>query len=298
MPTFFERLSTAANPSNDKAIKAAATATMAAGAALATGTAGATAAAVATSVVTAIGISVATGGLAIVGAGALLLTPTVLKVLRARQRGAAAKGDEISKDDASYQYWDCHMSRVAVVGVRGTGKSTLRQLLRSRHYAALGSTHSTEYYISELKGTPNKYAVILDTPGKRDTAGDQWNAARTANILIFVFDHFDTRDKGETEPRVDQARLQAHEVFAKEIFDLIKRTNMEGLNKVIFLMAKKDLWMKVSRVEVERWMINLKSRLIEEYSSVIPDPLLFIPFDRDSQNDLQLLVSEIRSAAK
>jgi hypothetical protein len=91
MPAFLERLSTAANPSNHKVIKTASIATMATGAALATGTAPATITAIAASAGAALGISIATGGVAIVGLGALLLAPTVLKVVRPRRRHAAGK---------------------------------------------------------------------------------------------------------------------------------------------------------------------------------------------------------------
>jgi hypothetical protein len=299
MPTFIERLSTAANPSHHKAVKSAAVATMGYGAAVATGTAGPLAG-LGTLLAGAVGVTAFTGGLGIVGVGALLLVPTVLKVVRPRIRRDATKTEEqLNEDAAAYQYWDCHMSRIAILGIRGTGKSTLRQLLRSRHYAALGSTQSSEYYICELKGTPEKYAIILDTAGKVDTAGDQWNAGKTANIVIFVFDHFDTRDMGNTEREVDKKRLEAHELFVREIFDRVRDTKMVGLRRVIFLMSKKDLWRAGNgRGDAERWMTELKSSIIRDYSTFIPDPLVIHPFDREDQNDLQWLLGEIRNVAR
>jgi hypothetical protein len=269
------------------------------GAAVATGTAGPIAG-LGTLLAGTVGVSAFTGGLGIVAVGVLLLAPTALKVVRPWSRHNAVKaGEELSEDAASYQYWDCHMSRVAILGIRGTGKSTLRQLLRSMHYAVLGATDSNEYYICELKGTPERYAIILDTVGKVDTAGDQWKVGKTANIIIFVLDHFNTRDMGNTEREVDKNRLQSHELFVREIFDRVKDTKMAGLRRVIFLMSKKDLWRAGSgRGDVEQWMTYLKSSLIRDYSTFIPDPLVIHPFDREDQNDLKWLLEEIRNVAK
>ena len=80
------------------------------------------------------------------------------------------------------------MSRVGLLGLRGTGKSTIRQLLRARSLTSLVSTPGLEYYISKLTGSPAKFIVLVDTPGMVDTAGEQWKAAKDSTILVFAFD--------------------------------------------------------------------------------------------------------------
>jgi len=203
----------------------------------------------------------------------------------------------LSSDDVEYEFWNCRIFNIAVVGPRGTGKTTVKHLLRGLPTDGIKSTDGTEYHLFRV-GKSDKFGVLIDGAGAVDTFGDQAKLARNANILIVVFDHFNTRDlRKEAEKSVDKKRLKSHESFAKNFFDRLNKATPSDLRGVVLLMTKKDLWMNgPDRKAIEQWMAKLQTNIKKDHASYLPDPLIFQAFDRASVDDLMWLVDQLQIA--
>jgi hypothetical protein len=263
--------------------------------------AGGTAAQIATPIAAVIGLGPFTAGMSLlVGIPAVLLGPKAFRALIPKSREAAAKGENISVSNAAYPYWNCHMSWVTSLGVRGSGKTTLREMVRKKlNPFDIKSTGATEYFVTKLAGVPEKYAIWIDTRGMVDVSGDQWKASKGSNVLIFNFDHFDTREKGMYHTGVDEARLAQHEKLLEEILERIRRERKGDIEKIVILLTKKDLWMNGDgRARMVEWSESLRPKIVNRFSSYIPDPISIKPFSRDDNSDIEWLVQELWAVAK
>jgi hypothetical protein len=132
-----------------------------------------------------------------------------------------------------------------------------------------------------------------------NVAGDQWKAAKAANVLIFNFDHFDTREKGLHHTEVDKARLAQHEKLLKEILSRIRDEKKEDIAGIIILLTKKDLWMSGrSSAAMVEWSESLQPRILDCYSSYLPDRIHIRPFSKDDASDLKWLIQELSDVAR
>jgi hypothetical protein len=288
MPKLSDRLSSAFKLRHSSVRDYAGVAVVGTGASIAFGTTGAAALAFA-------GVSALTGGAAVVALGAVLLAPTVKNVFFPRSR-MKNHNVELSKQELNSEFWDCHIFAIGVIGPSGTGKTTIKQLIRGLPAADVLQTVGKEYHLVKIGPSSTKFGALIDGAGTVEVSGDQANLAREANILIVVFDHFDTRKtKKPNETGCDQKRLNFHKKFVKDVFTSLSISPPAELRRVIFLMNKKDLWQSGSdRKTVERWMESLKSDIKKNHGGNLPDPLIFRPFDKDDKADIAWLVDQLQ----
>jgi hypothetical protein len=261
----------------------------------------------------AIGVPVIIAGAVVTGVGLSLLGPTAWRVIRPRRRADYLHCENLHEEDLNYKFWDCHMFNIGVVGPSGTGKTTVKQLLRGLSTSQITSTNGTEYHLLELDPLSDKFGALIDgrgTPGGLDGETNlvggfsvQTDVARQSHILIVVFDHFDTRTRSRfNEVKCDPKRLEFHELFIKTVLDSLSKVrpnnrHPNNLRRVIFLVSKKDLWMEgPDGLKVETWIKSLISDIIKHHASELPDPLPFRPFSKDDPKDLAWLLDQLREA--
>jgi hypothetical protein len=198
-----------------------------------------------------VGATAATGGAAALVVGAALLAPTVFRVILPRSR-KKHHNLEITKKDLEYLFWDCHIFNIGIIGPAGTGKTTIKQLIRGLSTANLKTTGGKEYHLVKLSPSSTKFGALIDGKGAVDVFGDQLNTALESNILIVVLDHFNTRDeKKPTAMNCDPMRLEFHKRFSQDVFRSLSDIPPKVRRHVIFLITKKDLWMKGT--DLPRW---------------------------------------------
>jgi hypothetical protein len=245
-----------------------------------------------------VGLSTATGGMAVLAVGAALLLPTVRRVIFPQRRSKNI--GEVTKKEWKDEFWDCQIYGIGVIGSRGTGKTTVKQLLRQLSTGGVRSTEGKEYHLVKVGSEPDQFGVLIDGAGAVDAFGDQVNLAREANILIVVFDHFNTRDTNQPgKKECDEQRLEFHKRFARNVFTSLSKKAPDDLRRVIFLINKKDLWRTgPDRTKVEDWIASLEKEIKENHAAELPDALSFRPFDKDDKEDVAWLVGQLRPVMK
>jgi hypothetical protein len=236
-------------------------------------------------------------------AGGALLAPRVSQVLFPRER-AKENNTEVKKSDLSYKYWDCYHVKISITGQKGSGKSTIREFLREKSTDQIPSSASTTYYLLCLDANSHTYGVLIDNKGSEDTWGEQISLASIADVIVVVFDHFNTRDKHRpSEKAFDDSRRQEHENFCNKLFGTIKELMAKGSGhaspSVILLMTKKDLWQKgTDRIKIETWMKAITAKISDEFGNSIFDKLEIRAFDRTDEDDRAWLIRTIVAKAR
>ena len=121
--------------------------------------------------VAAVGLTAVVGAGAVFAGGAMLVGVggyALYRGIRGRSRKAHSqkgKGKPLSGRDLSNPYWSCYFSSVAIIGVRGTGKTELKNYFRSYQPPDPKSTRGVEIHLVELEEKSEKYAAFLDGEG-------------------------------------------------------------------------------------------------------------------------------------
>jgi hypothetical protein len=174
-------------------------------------------------------------------------------------RGVFAKQREkhhnnvISLNDLDYKYWSCHLYRVGVVGINGSGKTAVKSGLRGMLAFERRTKHIT-VHVFRLDNKKDIFAALIDGRGAdKDERAQQMSITDVCEILIVIFDH----NFSDKLSDVSQDRLAEHTRFTEQLRKRLAKRADNHLLKIYLLINKKDLWATsniLQQQSLKRWV--------------------------------------------
>jgi GTPase SAR1 family protein len=144
-----------------------------------------------------------------------------------------------------YKFWSCYIVRVAIVGLKESGKTEIKSKLREKG-SSWPHTERIETHIFRLDDQADVFVALIDGMGAdAESRLQQFQIAEHAQVLIVVLDHNSADNVTEILP----TRLNEQSEFMNELRTHIKQTyGKPRLEKekirIILCLNKCDLWMK------------------------------------------------------